>query len=99
MRRVALFGIAAAVATACSSDSMRTPAQPESISVPLRVGAAQHDGTRHNHSVHLSGDQEPTPTPPDPSPQDSEAQGQAIFKIAEDELSFDYQLIADNIHN
>jgi hypothetical protein len=99
MRRVALFGIAAAVVTACSSDSMRTPAQPESISVPLRVGLAQHDGTRHNHSVHLSGDQEPTPTPPAPSPQDSEAQGQAIFKIAEDELSFDYKLIAANIDN
>ena len=61
--------------------------------------SAQHDGTRHNHSVHLSGDQEPTPTPPAPSPQDSEAQGQAIFKIAEDELSFDYKLIAANIDN
>ena len=99
MRRVALFGIAAAFVTACSSDSMRTPAQPESVSVPLRVGLAQHDGTRHNHSVHLSGDQEPTPTPPAPSPQDSEAQGQAIFTIAEDELSFDYKLIAANIDN
>jgi hypothetical protein len=47
----------------------------------------------------LSGDQEPTPTPPAPSPQDSEAQGQAIFQIAEDELSFDYKLIAANIDN
>ena len=97
MRRVVLFGMAAAVATACSSDSMRTPTQPESISIPLDV--AQHEGTRHNHAVHLSGDQEPTPVPPAPSPQDSKAQGQAIFQIAEDELSFDYKLIAANIEN
>ena len=97
MRRVALFGVVAAFATACSSDSMRTPAQPESISVPLRV--EQHNGTPHNHSVHLSGDQEPTPAPPAPSPQDSQAQGQAIFQIADDDLSFDYKLIASNIDN
>ena len=97
MRRVVLFVMAAAVATACSSDSMRTPTQPESISIPFSV--AQHEGARHNHSVHLSGDQEPTPAPPAPSPQDSNAQGQAIFQIAEDELSFDYKLIASNIEN
>jgi hypothetical protein len=47
----------------------------------------------------LSGDQEPTPVPPAPSPQDSQAQGQAIFKIAEDELSMEYKLIAANIEN
>ena len=99
MRRVALFGVVAAFASACSSDSMRTPAQPESISVPLRVESAQHGGPQLNHSVHLSGDQEPTPAPPAPSPQDSQAQGQAIFKIAEDEHSFDYKLIASNIDN
>ena len=97
MRRVVLFGMAVAVATACSSDSMRTPTQPESVSIPLHV--AQHEGTRHNHTVHLSGDQEPAPLPPAPSPQDSKAQGQAIFQIAEDELSLDYKLIAANIAN
>jgi hypothetical protein len=99
MRRVVLFGVAAAVAAGCSSDSVRTPAQPDSISVPLSVTSARHDGTRHNHSVHLSGDEEPTPLPPAPSPQDSTAQGQAIFKIAEDENSMDYKLIASNIEN
>ena len=82
MRRVVLFGLAAAVASACSSDPVRSPAQPESITLPLRSDAARHDGTRHNYSVHLSGDQEPTPVPPALSPQDSNAQGQAIFKIA-----------------
>jgi hypothetical protein len=99
MRRVVLFGLAAAVASACSSDSVRSPSQPESITLPLRSDVARHDGTRHNYSVHLSGDEEPTPVPPAPSPQDSDAQGQAIFKIAEDGLSFDYKLIASNIDN
>ena len=99
MRRVVLFGLAAAVASACSSDPVRSPAQPESITLPLRSDAARHDGTRHNYSVHLSGDQEPTPVPPAPSPQDSNAQGQAIFKIAADGLSFEFKLIASNIDN
>jgi hypothetical protein len=99
MRRVVLFGLAVAVASACSSDSVRSPSQPESITLPLRSDTARHEGARHNYSVHLSGDQEPTPAPPAPSPQDSNAQGQAIFKIAEDGLSFDYKLIASNIDN
>lgn len=99
MRRVVLIGIAAAVATACSSDSTRTPVQPESISIPLSVSSAQHAGEPHGYSVHLSGDQEPTPVPPAPSPQDSNAQGQAVFTIAEHELSMDYKLIAANIEN
>jgi hypothetical protein len=74
--------------------------QPDSITLPLVAGAAdQHAGTRHNFSVHLTGDEEPTPAPPAPSPQDSQAQGQAIIKIAEDQLSFDYKLIASNIDN
>ena len=98
MRRVVLIGIAAAVATACSSDS-RTPVQPESISLPLSVSSARHGGDPHGYSVHLSGDEEPTPVPPAPSPQDSNAQGQGIFKIAGDELSMDYKLIASNIEN
>jgi len=92
MRRVALFGIAAAVAAGCSSDSPRTPAQPDSISLPLRVSAAQHAGVPHNHSVHLSGDQENPP-------RDTNAQGQAIFHIAPDDESFTYKLIASNIEN
>ena len=37
--------------------------------------------------------------PPAPSPLDSNAQGQAIFHIADDGLSFDYKLIASNIEN
>ena len=97
MRRLVMVGMAAAIAGACSSDSVRTPAQPDVVTVPLRV--EKHEGVAHNISVHLSGDQEPTPAPPAPSPVDSQAQGQAILKIADDGLSFDYKLIASNIEN
>lgn len=99
MRGLVMAGIAAVIASACSSDSVRTPTQPEAITAPLRV--AQHGGAPHNHSVHLSGNQEPfvPATPESPTPADSSAQGQAIFHIAEDELSFDYKLIASNIEN
>ena len=100
MRRLVLFGLAAAVASGCSSESARTPVQPDPVTLPLTASSTQqHAGTRHNHSVHLSGDQEPTPAPPLPSPQDSNAQGQAIFKIADDEQSLDFKLIASNIEN
>lgn len=99
MRRVVMFGMAAVFAGACSSDSVRSPAQPGTISLPLVTESAQHAGTPHNHSVHLSGDQETAPLPPAPSPSDSNAQGQAIFHIAKDGLSFDYKLIASNIEN
>ena len=63
MRRVALFAMTM-VAGACSSDSVRSPSQPESITVPIRVTAEQHAGEAHNASVHLSGAQEVfTPAP------------------------------------
>jgi hypothetical protein len=97
MRRLVMAGMAAVFAGACSSDSVRTPAQPDVISVPLRV--EKHDGAAHNISVHLSGDQEPTPVAPAPTPAESNAQGQAILQIADDNLSFDYKLIASNIEN
>src|SRR5262245_56417063 len=99
MRRMVLFGIAAAVAAGCSSE-VRSPAEPGVVTLPLSVGAAQaQHGNDDNLAVHLSGDQEPLPAPPAPSPQDSRAQGQAIFHIADDNLSFDYKLIASNIEN
>ena len=101
MRRLALFAMAVVVAGACSSESVQSPAQPESISLPVQVTTAQHAGVAHNQSVHLSGDQEPfTPaTPGAPTPADSRAQGQAIIQIAEDGESFDYKLIVSNIEN
>lgn len=101
MRRAVIVGMVVLAAGACSSDSVRSPAQPETITLSLRTDSDRHAGTLHNHSVHLSGDQEVfTPaTPTSPTPADSNAQGQAIFQIAEDNLSFDYKLIASNIEN
>lgn len=97
MRAVAV-GVAAAVAGACSGE-VRQPTGPESVSVPLVAG--QHAGSAHNNRTHLTGDQEVfTPaTAGAPTPADSRAQGQAIFKIAGDQQSFDYKLIAANIEN
>jgi hypothetical protein len=100
MRRVALFAGAVVIASSCSSESVRLPAQPEPISVPLRVSVAQHAEEAHNQSVHLSGAQEVfTPAPGAPSPADSNAQGQATIQIDRNGDSFDYKLIASNIDN
>ena len=82
MRRVVLFAMAVVVASACSSESVRSPAQPESISLPLRVTTAQHAGEAHNQSVHLSGDQEVfTPaTPGGPISRDCGLRGRPSFR-------------------
>jgi hypothetical protein len=72
--------------------------QPESISVPVQVTSEKHAGAPHNHSVHLSGDEEVFTGAP-PTPADSNAQGQAIFHVAENGQSIDYKLIVSNIEN
>src|SRR5262245_41487161 len=82
MRRLLVVLTMAAVAGACTSQSTRTPTQPETISLPLRVEAPAASGqsakgeTPENHRAHLSGDQEVfTPaTPGGPTPADSQAQ-------------------------
>jgi hypothetical protein len=100
----------AAVASACAGESTRTPLQPETITLPLRLesqGSAAAGGqtakgeTPENHRAHLSGDQEvfTPPTPGGPTPADSNAQGQGIFQISKGGNSFDYKLIASNINN
>jgi hypothetical protein len=66
---------------------------------PLQVQAAQPSGIAKNHTTHLSGDQETCPACTTSTPADSQGQGQAIFTIAGDGLSFDYKLIASNIDN
>ncbi len=96
MRTFLIAGVAAVIAAACSESG--SPAGPDAVTLPMRV--EQRGGTENAHSVHLSGDQENfTGAPGAPTPADSKAQGQGIFKIAEDELSFDYRLIASNIEN
>ena len=108
MRRLVMVGMAAVLVTACSSSQQSTSVQPSSVTLPLRVnsdaaqsGTAQRGGPTLNHSVHLSGDEEPfvPATPGGPTPADSHGQGEAIIRIADDELSFDYKLIASNIEN
>jgi hypothetical protein len=98
MRKSLMVGIAGLVTVACSQ-SYQTPAQPDALTLPLRV--EQRGGLNNNHSLHLTGAEEPfTPaTPTSPTPADSQGQGQAIIKIANDDLSFDYKLIASNIEN
>jgi hypothetical protein len=100
MRKVVITALSAAVACACSQ-SGQTPTEPTAYTAPLRVQSAQPDGIAKNHRTHLSGDHEVfTPaTPGGPTPADSNAQGQAIFHIATDSLSFDFKLIASNIEN
>jgi len=99
MRRGVLTGLA--VLTCACSNSSRTPTAPNVYTAPLLVQAAQPQGIAKNHATHMSGDQEVfTPAAPgDPTPADSHGQGQAIFQIADDSLSFQYKLIASNIDN
>lgn len=99
MRRGLWVGAAGLFAIACSSSPSSTPTQPNSLALPLQV--EQRAGNPPNHSVHLSGDNEPfTPaTPTSPTPADSQGQGQAIIQIADDDQSFTYKLIASNIEN
>jgi hypothetical protein len=99
MRKALLIAVSAVVACACSDGG--APTRPSQYSAPLQIQAAQPDGIAKNHRTHLSGDEEVfTPATPDgPTPADSHAQGQALFQIADDGLSFDYKLIASNIDN
>ena len=101
MRMRVMMAVLLAAALGACSESIRTPTQPEVLSIPLQVASAQHAGAPHNHRTHLSGDQEVfTPAVPGaPTPADSHAQGQAIIQIARDGDSFDYKLIASNIDN
>lgn len=100
MRKATIVAFAAVVACACS-ESPQTPTEPSVYTAPLRVQSAQPEGMAKNHRTHLTGDEEVfTPaTPGAPTPADSKAQGQAIFQIAADSLSFEYKLNVSNIDN
>lgn len=90
-------------AAACAG-STGSPAEPGSISVPVRVqsepraGSAQPVGSTalanapHNLRTHLSGDEE-VPA------RDTAAQGQAIFQVNGDETAISYKLNVANIEN
>jgi hypothetical protein len=85
----ALF--AAAVASGCT-DQIRTPAEPEAVTVPVRFESARHAGTPRNFRTHASGGEEVPPN-------DSRAQGQAIFQLSKDGTEIHYKLIVANIQN
>ena len=98
MHRLSIVAALALIASACSSDPGQTPTGASAVNLPIQVEARA--GTGANHSVHLNGEQEPfSAAPGAPTPADSHAQGQAIIHVADDNLSFDYKLIASNIEN
>ena len=100
MRKALITAVSAVFACACSEGG--APVQPSQYSAPLQVQSAQPDGIAKNHRTHLTGSEEiliPAPPAGAPTPADSHAQGQALFQIADDGLSFDYKLIASNIEN
>ena len=89
------LGIAAAVLGGCAEQPGPTEVE---VSVPLYAMGGNAD---FNLETHLVGDEEVfTPTPPSTAtPADSRAQGQAIFRISDDEKTASFRLIASNIDN
>ena len=99
----ALF--AGVFAAACTQSTM-SPAQPDSITIPVRLqsepraGGAQAvgsesaylEGTPDNHRTHLSGDEE-VPA------RDTSAQGQAVFQVNKEGTGISYKLMVANIEN
>ena len=84
--------LAAAVAVGACAEAP-APTQPASLTVPVQVSTAMHEGDAHNHRTHMTGDAER------PVPNDSKAQGQAIFKVSADGTEIHYKVIVANIEN
>jgi hypothetical protein len=96
---------ASALVGACTGSTM-SPAQPASVTVPVRVqsepragipqalatGSAQVANNPDNLHTHLTGDEE-VPA------RDTNAQGQATFKVNEDGTAIEYKLNVANIEN
>jgi len=92
-------------AGACT-ESRLSPAQPDSINVPVRLesepragvtqaagaASAQSASAPHNLRTHLSGDEE-VPV------RDTSAQGQAIFQVNKEGTAITYKLSVANIEN
>jgi hypothetical protein len=99
---VALF--ASVLAGACTES--KSPTQPATIAVPVRLQSEAGAGTpqtvgpqstqraiaAHNLRTHLSGDEE-VPV------RATDAQGQAIFQVSDDGSAISYKLIVANIEN
>ena len=83
--------MAAVLASACTGQ-VQTPTAPGSVSIPIVVQSAQHDGGAHNYRTHLTGGEEVPANA-------SRAQGQAIFQLNHDGTALSYKLIVANIQN
>jgi hypothetical protein len=92
MRTGWLMVLGAAVFAAGCGEQARSPAEPDGISIPVRIETSQHAGAAHNFRTHLSGGEEV------PS-NDSRAQGQANFQLSRDGSEMSYKLIVANIEN
>ena len=88
------LGAAAVFLAACTSDKP-TPTAFE-VRAPLFAMAGN---SASNLGTHLTGDEEVCPTCVVSTPAESQAQGQAIFRVSDDEKAVDFRLIASNIGN
>jgi hypothetical protein len=87
MRRPVALCAIALVCAGCASD------QPAPTAVELRVPLFAAGGNRDvNLGTHLTGDEEVPP-------RETQAQGEAIFRVSDDDRSVRFRLIASNINN
>lgn len=94
--RLVGLGAAALLIASCAPD------RPAPTGFELRAPLYAAGGNRDvNLGTHLTGDEEVfTPaTPGGPTPADSRGQGQAIFRVSDDESTVDFRLIASNLDN
>lgn len=88
------LGVAAVLLGGCGEQPAPTEVE---LTVPLFAADAKAD---FNLGTHLVGDEEVfTPGPGQVHPSVSQAQGQATFRISDDEKSASFRLIASNIDN
>jgi hypothetical protein len=93
-RQIAFVAVTAAL-LACTEE--KTSPTSFEVRAPLFAVGANSD---INLGTHLTGDEEVLVVAPGaPHPSDSKAQGQAIFRVADDGTSVDFRLIASNIVN
>ena len=91
--RIAL-GAAALLVAGCTSD------QPTPTAFEVRAPLfAMGGNSASNLGTHLTGDEEVCPACVVSTPAESRAQGQAIFRVSDDEKSVEFKLIASNINN
>ena len=104
MRFPLAAALCAGVLVGGCADSTMSPAQPASITVPVRLQSEPRAGNpqtvgpqsgqlaSHNLRTHLSGNEE-VPV------RETNAQGQAIFQVSDDGTAISYKLIVANIEN